>query len=317
MQELVSIIIPVYNLEEYLPQCLDSMLAQTYENIEILLIDDGSADRSGEICDAYAKKDTRFIVLHKENEGVSKARNDALDRMKGEYCIFVDGDDWLSEDFVEELYHQCQEDGADMVFANQRLSRDDGSCRNMLYSYSHKQILNRQEALMDVLTNSGTTAGKLYKKEIIGAHRYPVGFKLAEDEMMQLQIFLGINKISYNATPIYYRRERTGSASRRGFREADAESLKLRERMAQMLLKGEPGLKRYVYSFMTGRYAMVLLKALQSDRKAEAKAILKRYRYWCRKRRAIEAGGLVLNIKYCLLAAFPRTYVFLKKTLQK
>ena len=94
MEKLVSVIVAVYNIEEYLPRCVDSILAQTYRNLEIILVDDGSKDQSGSICDSYAEKDRRIKVIHKKNGGLSDARNAGMDAATGEYIGFVDGDDW-------------------------------------------------------------------------------------------------------------------------------------------------------------------------------------------------------------------------------
>ena len=111
IQPLISVIVPCYNVEEYLPKCVESVLNQTYRNLEILLVDDGSPDRCGEICDGYATVDSRVKVIHKENGGLSDARNVALDVMKGEYVTFVDSDDYVAEDYVEYLYKLIEENG--------------------------------------------------------------------------------------------------------------------------------------------------------------------------------------------------------------
>ena len=100
---LISIIVPVYNVEEFLPKCIDSILAQTYENLEIILVEDGTKDNSGQICDAYAEKDSRIKVIHKENGGLSSARNAGMDVARGEYFGFVDSDDWIEPETYESL----------------------------------------------------------------------------------------------------------------------------------------------------------------------------------------------------------------------
>lgn len=102
--KLITIIIPVYNVEKYLRECIDSVIAQTYKNLEIILVDDGSIDKSGEICDEYSKKDSRIRVIHKKNGGLSDARNVALDIAKGEYIGFIDSDDYIEKDMFETLY---------------------------------------------------------------------------------------------------------------------------------------------------------------------------------------------------------------------
>lgn len=114
----ISIIVPVYNVEKYLPKCLDSILSQTFTNWEAVLVDDGSKDKSGEICDEYAKKDPRFVVVHKQNEGVAKARITAFDHSKGDLITFIDADDYVASDYIEKLSKPILEDDADMVSCN-------------------------------------------------------------------------------------------------------------------------------------------------------------------------------------------------------
>lgn len=112
--KLISIIIPVYNVQNYLRECIDSVIAQTYKNLEIILVDDGSPDKSGEICDEYSKKDARIKVIHKENGGLSDARNVALDIAKGEYIGFIDSDDYVEKDMFETLHTLAVEHNAEI-----------------------------------------------------------------------------------------------------------------------------------------------------------------------------------------------------------
>ena len=109
---LVSVVVPVYNVEAYIARCIESILSQTHRNLELILVDDGSLDHSGAICDAYAEKDSRILVIHQENAGVSKARNAGIDQAKGEYLSFVDSDDWIEPDHIQSL---LPIDGEDMV----------------------------------------------------------------------------------------------------------------------------------------------------------------------------------------------------------
>ena len=118
MPPSISIIVPVYKAEPYLHRCVDSLLAQTFTDFEVLLIDDGSPDRSGEICDDYARKDARVRVFHQENGGVSVARQRGLDEALGEYTIHADPDDWVEPDMLEALYRKAKEDDADMVICD-------------------------------------------------------------------------------------------------------------------------------------------------------------------------------------------------------
>ena len=112
---LISVIVPVYNVEKYLGKCVDSILAQTYENLEIILVEDGTKDNSGAICDAYAAKDSRIRVIHKENGGLSSARNAGMDIARGEYFGFVDSDDWIEPKMYETLLNLAEKYHADLV----------------------------------------------------------------------------------------------------------------------------------------------------------------------------------------------------------
>ena len=114
--ELVSIVVPVYNIEKYIGNCIESIQKQTYENIEILLIDDGAKDESGAICDCYAQKDRRIRVFHKENGGLSDARNYGAQQVRGKYMLFIDGDDTISSELVEKTLDCAEKTDGDMVF---------------------------------------------------------------------------------------------------------------------------------------------------------------------------------------------------------
>lgn len=139
----VSIIVPVYKAEKYLNRCVDSILAQTFTDWELLLIDDGSPDRSDEICDEYAKKDFRIRVIHKENGGVSSARQRGLDEAVGEYTIHVDSDDWVEPNMLEELYKKAKQDDADIVICDyfNNIGTKQTICRQCPSSLEPKQVL--------------------------------------------------------------------------------------------------------------------------------------------------------------------------------
>ena len=117
MEPLISVIVPVYNVKAYLDRCVESLLGQSYKNLEIFLVDDGSTDGCGKVCDRYAAQDPRITVIHKKNGGLSDARNAALDAAQGEYYAFVDGDDWVSPYYVENLYRALRKADADMADA--------------------------------------------------------------------------------------------------------------------------------------------------------------------------------------------------------
>lgn len=189
---LISIIVPVYNVEEYLPRCLDSILDQTYKNLEIILVDDGTKDASDKICDGYAAKDSRIKVIHKENGGLSSARNAGIDIAKGEYLGFVDSDDWIEPEMYETLLSLAQKYDVKLVcggrydFSSRRNEKSIGLCPQK------EEVVTGMELLGRTFTwqNCDSAAwDKLYHRSLFETIRYPVGlvnedvaifYKLAE-----------------------------------------------------------------------------------------------------------------------------------------
>lgn len=176
--ELISIIIPVYKVEKYLEKCINSIIGQTYTNLQIILVDDGSPDNSGKICDKYAKKDSRVEVIHKSNGGLSEARNSGIERAKGKYIGFVDSDDYIKEDMYEVLYNLITRFQADVSICNlYDVVGDEKNIRNInegIKEYNRIDIL--KEVLMDKNIQSYAW-NKLYKKELFDNIKYPIGRK--------------------------------------------------------------------------------------------------------------------------------------------
>lgn len=139
---MISTIIPVYNVDNYLPKCVDSIINQTYKNLEIILVDDGSLDRCPDICDEYAKKDKRIIVIHKKNGGLSDARNAGLEIAKGEYISFIDSDDYINEHMYEDMLSAIENVDADLCICGYDRVNDDGEIRSSAYFKNAIQTQN-------------------------------------------------------------------------------------------------------------------------------------------------------------------------------
>ena len=144
-EEKISIIVPVYKVEDYLERCIDSIVNQTYKNLEILLVDDGSPDNCGKICDEYAAKDDRIIVIHKQNEGVARARNSALDVVTGDYISFIDSDDWVAEDAYEYYLDNIKKYKADCVVGRCQMVFDRNGELDYQYGEEQKIRCRRQK----------------------------------------------------------------------------------------------------------------------------------------------------------------------------
>lgn len=204
MNELISIVIPVYNVEPYLNKCLESIINQTYNNLEIIIIDDGSTDNSGKICDSYAKIDQRIKVIHKSNEGQSKARNIGIEMAKGNFIGFVDSDDYIKTNMFEILFKNIKEYNADISISN--IIHIKGKKRKNIESHQLIDIYDKNEALKQLLQNHITNYiyNKLYRKELWKGIRFPIG-KLLEDMDVMYRILEKANKIvCTNETEYYY-----------------------------------------------------------------------------------------------------------------
>ena len=191
----ISIIVPVYNVEKYLRKCVDSILNQTFKDFELILVDDGSTDSSGKICDEYNLKDNRIKVIHKENGGLSSARNAGLDIAQGEYIGFVDSDDWIELDMYEELYKICKENDADVGIVGINYGgASEKKKSKKIEIYSNKLILD------DLVYNKGKEItwpawNKLWLKKVIGESRFKEG-RIYEDGLFLYSLSSKIKKVA-------------------------------------------------------------------------------------------------------------------------
>ena len=203
---LISIIVPIYKVEEYIKNCIDSIISQTYKNLEIILVDDGSPDNCGNICEEYSLKDKRIKVIHKKNGGLSSARNAGLDIASGEYIGFIDSDDWIEGDMYESLYNALVEYNADISVCGRYIVQ--GNRITTISDSEKAEVFTRREALSELVLDeySGMKNfawDKLYKKELFENIRYPEG-KYYEDIFTTYKLFSLSNKIVDIKSPKYY-----------------------------------------------------------------------------------------------------------------
>ncbi len=225
-QKLISVIVPVYMVEEYLDECIKSILNQTYKKIEVILIDDGSKDSSGKICDEYQKKDSRVRVIHQENKGLAAVRNLGIRTAMGEFIQFVDSDDWIDERMLEDKYALMQKYDADIVCS--RVIRVNNKNSYLLNKWNYDiKIMNRLEALsvlffpqyVDVIT-----CNKLIKAELFERVIYPEG-KLYEDMFTTWKIISNANRVLCINRAYYYYRINPESIGNRPFSQKNKELL--------------------------------------------------------------------------------------------
>ncbi len=221
MNPLVSIIVPVYNAEKYLKRCVDSILSQDYPDFELFLMDDGSSDRSGEICDFYAEKDARVKVVHKENTGVSDTRNRALELAEGTYIQFLDSDDWIVPEATRLLVTSMEQYQCDMVISD--FYRVSGDRLAQKGDIEEDKVMNRQEFAACMIENPadfyyGVLWNKLYRRSIIEEHqiRMDVSISWCEDFLFNLEYIRHASAFYALQVPVYYYLKRKGSLATQG-----------------------------------------------------------------------------------------------------
>lgn len=218
--DLITVIVPVYNVEKYLERCVESIINQTYKNLEIILVDDGSTDNSGNICDEYAKKDSRIIVIHKENGGQATARNMALDIAKGKYIAFADSDDWVDISIYEKLYNALICNNANISVCA-RYNVYDGGKTESAFVETESKILPSEEAIKKILTYENMDAApcdKLFDAELLKNIRFPVGY-ICEDIPFVFNAVIKAQTVAYINEPLYFYLQRSGSTSKSCFSE--------------------------------------------------------------------------------------------------
>lgn len=213
MSGMISIVVPVYKVpHNYLNKCIESLISQTYKNIEIILVDDGSPDDCGDICDDYAKKDSRIKVLHKENGGLSSARNSGVENARGDFVIFVDGDDWIEPETCEVLFQEYLKTNTDLVMFG--MVRDfNGTLEKYKYKltenhyYDKKECLQLQKYVLDFNSNISTATTKLIKREVLISNTIKHNESLkqgAEGIVFNLQLFEAISSATFIDKPFYH-----------------------------------------------------------------------------------------------------------------
>lgn len=216
---LVSVIIPVYKVEEYIYGCIESVSKQTYKNIEIILVDDGSSDKSGMICDQFAQKDKRIQVIHKTNGGVSEARNFGIEKAKGDYITFVDSDDQIHPEMINYLVTGLEKFNVDISICGYRkVPEPVKEFEKLKVSNDWKVETGKSvcERMYKEDSSLVVVYKKMYKKDLWEELRFPVG-KIHEDEFITYRLFMNSKKISYAEDKLYYYLKREGSIMNRRY----------------------------------------------------------------------------------------------------
>lgn len=237
---LVSIIVPAYNVKSYIERCVDSLLDQTYSELEIILVDDGSTDGTGELCDCMAEKDKRIHVIHQNNQGISAARNAGLDLAGGEYIFFVDSDDWIRKNTIETLMRLREEYQADVVCCGIELIYDSGKAE--VFTEVGKRVCNSKEAVLELMTGATICSvawNKLYVAKLWKEIRFCIG-KVHEDEFTIYKVIYQAEKTVYTDEVMYEYFQRVSGTMDQIYRNGNLTVIDaLRERTDWLTDKGE------------------------------------------------------------------------------
>ncbi len=269
---LVSIVLPVYGSEAFLPACLDSILSQTFRDFELILVDDGSPDRCGEICDEYAKKDARIRVFHTENGGSSAARNYGIDRARGQYLGFIDSDDRIEPDMYQLLYDNLIKEDADLSMCG-LADIYGGEVINPVKDPVYL-VMDSEQAIRTVFEaklTSVTPVNKLYKKELFEGIRYPVGEDSGEDASIIVDLLLRCKKSVLTTEQKYYYIHREGSITTREYRSSDRSVIHAYQKNYKLIKEHMPSLLPEARMRLCWAYFFVLDKLLISSNRKEHK----------------------------------------------
>lgn len=244
MKDLISVVIPVYKVEKYLNKCIDSVINQTYTNLEIILVDDGSPDNCGKICDEYAKNDKRISVIHKKNGGLSDARNAGIDIAKGIYITFIDSDDYVESNYIEILYNSITKNNTDMAISSHKVIYENGTILDK--ATEENSISKPKEVLKRILYDDGidlSAWAKLYKTELFENIRYPKN-RLFEDAATTYKLIDKCNEISIVSKSTYNYIIRNNSITNNSFTIKKMDLIMSTEEMCGYIKNKYPELER-------------------------------------------------------------------------
>ena len=314
---LISVIVPVYNVAQYLEKSIASIQQQTYQNLEIILVDDGATDESGRLCEQITEQDERVLVYHKENEGLSQARNDGLKQAHGDYVIFIDSDDYIHSEMIASLYQQLVKEDADVsscgvmnVYANsespQTENQDD-------YFVCDTETFLREYLIGEKIP--GTICNKLIKKEIAAQLTFPKGL-IYEDAYYHFDLIKVAKKYVVNTNPYYYYFHRGDSITTNPYAEKDLAYIDIYQKFYTEVVKEYPNLTEVAFFRLAYAHFFILDKMLLDDNFKEFKDYPRIYGYLkkhafaifkntiFRKGRRISALALFVNVRLYRILLF-------------
>ena len=319
--ELISIIVPVYKVEKYLEKCVNSILKQTYTNLEIILVDDGSPDKCGQLCDELAKIDDRIKVFHKENGGLSDARNYGVDRANGEYIGFVDSDDYIHECMYEELYKAIKKSGTSIAECGvTRVYKN--TLRPHYEGEDYFLVLDREGYLKEYLENKrlyGSAWCKLIHRDLAKKIKFPTG-KIYEDAFYTLELLKTVDKYTLISGNYYYYYIRENSITTRSFSSKDMDYIEIMNEIEDYTLANFPIFKEQLLVRLTFAYISIFNQLLEVDnykRKSEYKILKNKLKDNYFKVLSNKKAPKNLKAAMFLLSANERLYKFMLSKYKK
>ena len=261
---MVSVIIPAYNVEQYVERCVYSVTKQTYRNLEIILVDDGSTDCTGIICDKLAKEDNRISVIHKTNGGLSDARNAGIDVSRGEYISFVDSDDYIASDMLEHMMNAMCETDISMVVVG--FWKQSGDAREYC-GPTTERVVSSEEALKDIYIGHEiypASWNKLYRRALFNNNRFAVGM-INEDSEIITKLLMECNRVALVSKPLYIYMIREGSITQSSFSSKDYNGTKAYRTAVNVCKKRKKSLLPYARYYETSRIYNTYIELVTSD----------------------------------------------------
>lgn len=320
MDELISIIVPVYNVEKYLPKCIESLLKQTYKKLEIILVDDGSTDQSGIICTSYEKLDRRIKVIHKQNGGLSDARNFGLNVAKGKYVTLVDSDDFVEPIMIEYLYTLISKYQADISVCQRNEVEEKNNVIHPHLTVQEEVVDGNRNCMKSFFTNKGidtVACGKLYKNELFDKVRYPIG-KYHEDVFTTYKLIAQAQRIAIGSEHLYNYLIRSNSISNSSFQMKHLDAIEankqrssfIKERYPECLVYANAGI---VYATNSCILKMINSKIYKSDILTDLQRNYRSYEYDFLRGKSSLKAKIFSVFGWINLPLFVRVLMCLKK----
>lgn len=314
---MISIIVPVYNVKDYIERCVASLLNQTKSEFEIILVDDGSTDGSGAICDKLQKTDSRIQVIHQQNRGLSGARNQGLKAAMGEWITYIDSDDWVDARYLEVLYQNAVQHQAEIsVCSFEPVWEKENQRKKKQLREEKPYMLTGKEAAKEIVKNSRrpmiTAWGKLYHKNLKGLLEYPEG-RIHEDEFVTYRVMYAADTVVVSLMPLYKYLQREGSIMNAGYSEKRLDKLEaLKEAVIFFTQAGDKemaaaAVKRYLLNIQIAWYRV---KKYMPKRKDLQKRLRQEWKdtYQGKRKAALEASNTTDKIALLVFGTFPSLY---------